>query len=827
MLNSELWQVPPAGGGGDFYSHQIAKSFRWDSGYLKWTPSSAGNRQTWTFSCWIKQSGTLTNSQGDMAILNAGTSGDQSSRFRMYYYEQKLRSSSADANYNVSTAVYRDPSAWQHIVWKLTGGTSYQYVNGVEVSTSSVSGDVAINDDVEHVLGIYGGYETATRFKGYMAEVVFIDGTALAPTSFASEKNGVWIPDDVSGLTFGSQGYYLDFANASAPGNDVSGNDNDWTNVSLATHDQTTDTPTFNSDSNGGNFATMNQLTAGTDAPVLAEGNLMIDSFSGSDISGVLSTFALPPSSGKWYFECFINAPNSGDNYPFIGLTADIFGLSASKGVNQRDLSLNLGTGGSEKNDTHVGTITTVFTSVSAYADNTVCGVFVDMDARKLWYAKDGAFFNSGNPQTGANPQYAWTNNVTLLPHFISFGSYGADSVFNFGQEGTFAGNISAGGNADVTGYGNFKYDPGDYKALCSGNLPTADAVDPAQTDDDFPSKLFSPLLYVGNGSDDRNITGVGFAPDWVWIKSRTDAEGHQIYDSTRGVEKRLQSNTTGGEETTSDKFQAFQSDGFQVGSSNDTNKNSSNFVAWNWRANGSTTTTDTSGNIDGVYQTNDCGFSIMKYSGNGNNAQTVPHGVTVGGVATAPSYVIMKNLPDGSNNWRNWSIGYNDGDADSYAEFNDNAWLANQGSGGLFTAKPTSTMLTLTDYSAINASGKAVIVYSFANVEGFIKSGSYVGNANDDGTFLYLGFKPAFFMCKPIVAGNWRIQDNKRAPVNVADETIFPNLSNAEETNSSAEIDLLSNGVKMRASDSNYNQATTFVYLAMAKNPFQYATAR
>ena len=812
-------------GGGDFYDHQIAKSFRWDSGYLKRTPSSAGNRQTWTFSCWIKQTGTLENSQGDMAILNAGTSGNQSSRFRMYYYEQKLRSSSADANYNVSSGVYRDPSAWQHIVWKLTGGTSYQYVNGVEVSTSGVSGDVAINNNVEHVLGIYGGYETATRFKGYMAEVVFIDGTALDPTSFASEKNGVWIPDDVSGLTFGSQGYYLNFASASDPGNDVSGNNNDWTNVSLATHDQMLDTPTFNSSSNGGNFMTYNGAYIGANN-ALAEGNLKSTGSSAGNNSGNFGML-----TGKWYWECRAETVNS---------YAPTFGIGQS-GIGNTDgqyyiITWQTSAGqmyGGGGDPVGMGTITVTSTGVTSLSSGDILSFWLDCDNRKLWIGKNGTIPNSGDPANGTNPQASWATTPTDRYFTATCQNVGSGvGVLNAGQNPSFNGAFTGGDvgtETDKNGYGLFKYDPSgtDFVACCAANIPTADAVDPAQTSDDFPQKLFSPLLYVGNGSDDRNITGVGFAPDWVWIKSRTDAEGHQIYDSTRGVEKRLQSNTTGGEETTSDKFQAFQSDGFQVGSSNDTNKNSSNFVAWNWRANGSTTTTDTSGNIDGVYQTNDCGFSIMKYNGNGNNAQTVPHGVTVGGVATAPSYVIMKNLPDASNNWRNWSIGYNNGDADSYAEFNDSAWLANQGSGGLFTAKPTSTMLTLTDYSAINASGKAVIVYSFANVEGFIKSGSYVGNANDDGTFLYLGFKPAFFMCKPIVAGNWRIQDNKRAPFNVADETLFPNNSNAEETNSSNEIDLLSNGVKMRASDSNYNQATTFVYLAMAENPFQYATAR
>ena len=270
-------------GGGDFYSHQIENSVRWDSGYLKWTPGSAGNRQVWTFSCWVKKA--IQPGNTDVMLLNAGTSGNQSSRFRAYWYGDNLRSSSADANYNVSSGVYRDPSAWMHIVWKLTGGTSYQYVNGVEVSTSSVSGDVAINNNVEHTLGIAGDYGTGGRFKGYIAEVVFIDGTALDPTSFASEKNGVWIPDDVSGLTFGSQGYYLKFESSSDLGNDSSGNNNDWTVVDLAAHDQMIDTPTFNSDSNGGNFMTYNGALVGSNN-TLAEGNLKSTGSGGGNASG-------------------------------------------------------------------------------------------------------------------------------------------------------------------------------------------------------------------------------------------------------------------------------------------------------------------------------------------------------------------------------------------------------------------------------------------------------------------------------------------------------------------------------------------------------------
>ena len=155
-----------------------------------------------------------------------------------------------------------------------------------------------------------------------------------------------------------------------------------------------------------------------------------------------------------------------------------------------------------------------------------------------------------------------------------------------------------------------------------------------------------------------------------------------------------------------------------------------------------------------------------------------------------------------------------------------DAALYTNQSYKSFGGVMPTSTVFTV-DGNNLNGSGDTVIAYCFANCEGYIKAGTYLGNANDDGTFVYTGFKPAFFMCKPLVTGNWRIQDNKRTPFNVADKTLFPNHSNAELSNDSNDIDIVSNGVKMRASDSDYNQATTFVYLAIAHNPFKYATAR
>ena len=432
-----------------FHTHQIANSARFtSSGVLTRTAGTATNEDKFTISCWVKRSKLGATQHfifGDQSNIHYQRLSFNSSD-KLEMHEQR---GGGDSNgVRTISQVFRDTSAWQHIVWTYdtAQGTDTNrekfYVNGSQLTNvegwdgdyPAQNRDSVFNKDgstlkIGGASSYYGNY-----FQGYMAEVVFCDGQAYAASDFGETKNGVWIPKDPSGLTFGNNGFYLNFANASDMGNDVSGNNNDFTESNVDTHDQMTDTPTFNSSSNGGNFATMNPLSNGSN-PVLGEGNLMMDSFSGSDISGSLANFALPPSSGKWYFECFINAPNSGDNYPFIGLTATTYSQSATMGVSQRDLSINLGTGGSEKNETYVGSITTDFTGVSAYADNTVCGVFVDMDARKLWYAKDGAFTNSGNPQDGTNPNYVWTNNIPLLPHFVSFGSYGADSIFNFPKE--------------------------------------------------------------------------------------------------------------------------------------------------------------------------------------------------------------------------------------------------------------------------------------------------------------------------------------------------------------------------------------------------------
>ena len=827
MFSSELWNKPAGGGGGGgFYSHQISKSFRWDSGYLKRTPGSAGNRQIWTFSCWMKQSGTITNSQGDMAILNAGSSGNQDTRFRMYFNEQKLRSSSNEANYNVSPGLYRDPSAWMHIVWKLTGGISYQYVNGVLITNESVSGNVAINNNVEHTMGVYAGYETASRFKGYMAEVVFIDGTALDPTSFASEKNGVWIPDDVSELTFGSQGYHLDFANASAPGNDVSGNNNDWTNVSLATHDQTGDTPTFDSDSNSGNFATYNPLNKGT-SNSLSEGNLQTSGSAGGNVSGTMAFL-----TGKWYWEqraetVSAYGPTFGIGQLGLTGTANVAGGEYNIITWQTQAGQIYGGGGYPEG---MGTITVTQTGVTALSSGDIMGFWLDLDNNKLWITKNGAFLNSGNPATGSNPQASWastgTQPMTLTTQNVASGV----GVLNAGQNPSFNGALTGGniGTAkDKNGFGLFKYDPSstDFIAMCSGNLPTADEIDPAKTDDNFPQKLFSPIIWTGNGATSRAITGLGFRPDWLWFKSRSSGFSHRLYDTTRSIAsnggKRLFSNTNGAEvnQTSGQDISAVGSDGFTLGASSNLYTNDTNSgglqVNWSWRANGGTTSSG-SGDLTSTQQVDPSGgFSIVKAVGSGSGDRTVSHGLSA-----APTCILAKNL-DAAYNWDTfWSKGLT---ATSYSLRLNTTDAQLSGRWGtvnssIFTCKENYTWAGTNNF----------IYYCFTDIEGYIKSGSYKGNANADGTFVYTGFKPAWVIVRSTSGSrHWGIHDTKRSTFNPSLLQIDADDSYAEFSSASRSRDFLSNGFKLRTGDADVNGSETYVYLAFAENPFKYATAR
>ena len=795
----------PAGVAG-FYDHQIENSFRWDSGYLKRTPSSAGNRQTWTFSCWMKQSGTILNSSGDMAILNAGSSGHHGTRFRMYFHTQQLRSSSNEANYNVSASLYRDPSAWMHIVWKLTGGVSYQYVNGVLVTSTSVSGDVAINNNVEHTMGVYAGYETASRFKGYLAEVVFIDGTALDPTSFASEKNGCWIPDEID-LTFGSQGYHLDFANASAPGNDVSGNNNDWTNVSLATHDQMLDSPTFGSEGSA-NFATINPLDPTIPLDAISEGNLQIAEVANN--RGAKANFALP-LTGKWYWEQYVYADSAQE------LWGGITGITTNSSGDGRGGSSNSNTyGASWSNYSGSNMFIRKFIAGSESAESgsfgttkdTILGIAINRDDNEAKFYKNNAL--------------QFTTAISATQEYFPAGGLGGGTnattinIFNFGQSSAFSGNETSQGNADGNGYGDFYYaPPSGFLALNSANLPTAASIDPAETDDNFPKELFFMSEYTGNLSG-RTVTTENQA-DLIWNRQANNGQDWYVLDSTRGItaNKYLYTNTSDEEKTLpQSNFTSLGATSVGISAGTWLNSTGSNYKLWMWRANGGTTSSG-SGNLTSTHQVDPSGgFSIVKAQGDGGSGdKTITHGLS-----TKPKVILAKNLTSAYH----WEVFFDEGvTAGSGLRLNtDSAEISGRWgtvNDTIMTAKATYSWNSTDHY----------IYYCFANIEGYIKASTYVGNAATDGTYVQTGFSPSFVLNKPIVAGNWRLVDSQRSPTNVTQNALSPNNANAKDTGASVNIDLLSNGFKMRNSQTPMNQATTYVYLAFSEEPFKYATGK
>ena len=329
----------------------------------------------------------------------------------------------------------------------------------------------------------------------------------------------------------------------------------------------------------------------------------------------------------------------------------------------------------------------------------------------------------------------------------------------------------------------------------------------------DDSSDYFNTKLYTGNGGT-QNITGVGHQVDWTWIKHRGDTEGHGLFDVVRGALYRLQSSGTTVSSSQSGTVTAFGSDGFSIGNNAEVNANTASYVSWNWKA-GTSFSNDASstsiGSIDssGSVSTTS-GFSIIKWSG-ANATSTVAHGLGV-----APKVLLVKSLAN-TTTWMVQHAGI--GNAKEI-------YLNNDSAAGNSTAwnstSPTTTVFTVTGGAGdgVNHSGD-YIAYCFAEVKGFSKFGSYIGNGNANGTFVYTGFKPAWVLARSISASrNWNMYDNKRPGHNGKDAPLFADLTNAE-SNDLGRIDFVSNGFKIRTSNLQLNTSgTTYIFMAFAENP-------
>jgi hypothetical protein len=341
-----------------------------------------------------------------------------------------------------------------------------------------------------------------------------------------------------------------------------------------------------------------------------------------------------------------------------------------------------------------------------------------------------------------------------------------------------------------------------------------------AYTTIDDPSAYFHTQLYTGDGSSDNAITNDAnsgdFKPDWLWIKSRSYADLHNVFDSSRGRDKRIFPNLTNAEgDSSPDNFlKSFDTDGFTTGNDAGMNTNGGTLVAWQWKANGGTTASNTDGSITSTVQANTtAGFSIVTYTGTGSNA-TIGHGLGV-----APSWVLCKDR-DGTGVWVTWQ---NTLAGNQALELQSTNGVADEPTSWNSTV-PSSTVFSVGTRGGTNASSNNFVAYCFAEKQGFSKFGSYTGNGNADGTFVYTGFKPAWIMTKRIDANNeaWNIQDNKRSPFNVQDNFIQID-SDAEGSAGGTGIwDALSNGFKLRQNlSSTNNSGSNYIYMAFAESPF------
>jgi hypothetical protein len=342
-----------------------------------------------------------------------------------------------------------------------------------------------------------------------------------------------------------------------------------------------------------------------------------------------------------------------------------------------------------------------------------------------------------------------------------------------------------------------------------------------AYTNIDLPTEYFNTKLYTGTGAT-NSLTGVGFQPDWVWIKKRNPDDSHSLYDVVRGTTKSLRTNGTDAEQTRATTLTSFDSDGFTLSTNNEVNASGATFASWNWKANG-TGVSNTAGTITSTVSANTTsGFSIVGYTGNGVSNSTIGHGLGV-----TPAMIFIKNRPNVSSGWRIFhkSLGLTGGVPNYLLLPNTDG--SQTGDTGVFYSSPTSTLFSVGTNGQVNGSGETLIAYCFAEVKGFSKFGSYTGNGSADGTFVYLGFRPAFIMRKRTdTTADWRMDDSKRDGYNVIPHTLFPNYDNAETTNSGYNVDLLSNGFKCRATSVNQNASGgTYIYMAFAENPFVSST--
>jgi hypothetical protein len=696
-----------------------------------------------------------------------------------------------------TTAVYRDPSAWYHIMlaYDSTQATASNraklYVNGVQITAFSTANypplNQAINAGVGNVQNL--GLVSTSQFDGYLTELNFIDGQALTPSSFGvTNSYGVWSPIKYNG-TYGNNGFYLNFsdnsgATATTIGKDSSGNSNNFTpnNISVTagvTYDSMLDVPTpWGDGGNGrGNYCTLNRLVASglSGGGVLSNGNLRVAGSAGVSNAYARGTMAL---SGKFYAEFFFDVVNATASIGVDVVTATAGALNTSS------TNVSYRSGGNKR---VLGTETAYGAS---WVANDIIGVAVDTTANTIEFFKNGA-----------------SQGVITSSAFFAQG----DCIYAMSKDDV----------GSPTGQANFGQRPFSYTPPTGFNaLNTFNLLEPSIQKG---NQYFDVSLYTGNGTTQTVTNSGGFTPDLVWNKGRSVAYSHGLVDSVRGNSNILSSNTTAAEANPGAQLD-ITTNGFistYRAANLANNQNAATYVCWQWRA-GVSAVTNTAGTITSTVDAGTTqGFSIVTYTGTGANA-TVGHGLGI-----APKMIIVK-ARSAVNDWPVYHANQNATPQNGLIYLNATNAYAAAATVWNSTA-PTSTLFSVGTNGAVNASSQTFVAYCFAEITGFSRFGGYTGNGSADGPFVFCGFRPRWVMFKKTntsTAGDWTIYDTARDPYNVMPNILYPNLANAE-TGGNA-LDTLSNGFKIRSTGQNINtNGDTYIFAAFAENPFKYSLAR
>ena len=739
------------------------------------TPSSGGNRKTFTVSAWVK---LCTEFGQRRMIFVQGPTGSGNDYFLIEFdANNKLFVSANNGSGGedlslITSRTFEDTSKFYHIVvaFDTTQSTASDrvkiYVDGDQITSFSTETypsqdyDTNVNHTVEAVVGNYT--TTGYAFDGYIAEFNLVDGTALTPSTFGltDTSTGRWIPKSLTGITYGTNGLRLQFANTAGQtiGDDTSGNGNDLTVTNLAAADITTDSPTQN-------HFTFDPLRLND--WTLSEGNLTCTGTPNSGAGRHSFSNMIIPKSGKYYFEMTVDTNNDSPRY---------FGLAKADGSVTEGTNANLlprvvvpRNGGT--NDGHfISDGTNSSANGFSTGNGTVINFALDADNEKLYVGKDGSYYDfeggSGNPTNGTGATFTniykntdWR--VANISYSTGTGGGSHTVTWNFGQK-TFAHTAPTG-----------------FSALQQDNFP----------------------------DDGKGI------PDFVWVKNRDSGSyNHVLYDSSRGVQNYLNSNNTNAQQTGTDGLTKFLKGGFATEDGGFTNNSGNSFVAWNWVANGGTETANTDGSgatyASTIQANQTAGFSIVRFTP-GSSSGKVAHGLS-----QAPEWIVMKDTSRSVL----WLIYHKDIGADKYLQFTSAGAATNS---TVYSTSPTASLFDPgTGYTSSSSYG-ATVAYCWHSVSGFSKIGKYVGNQNANGPFVYTGFKPAWIITKSSsTATNWNILDTTRSPINPMTLRLSALDADAEESNRS--FDFLSNGFKIRESGTDVNQSgITYVYAAFAEHPF------